>query len=76
MLVSSAMKLITPGVFDLVKAVHDGTFKGGNQTGQVGLAPFHDNDVEGAGRRQGRGSSRSTRDLKSGTHPSRTSRCL
>jgi basic membrane protein A len=43
-LVSSAMKLITPGVFDLVKAVGDGSFKGGNQTGQVGLAPFHDND--------------------------------
>jgi basic membrane protein A len=42
-LVSSAMKLITPGVFDLVKAVSDGSFKGGNQTGQVGLAPFHDN---------------------------------
>lgn len=43
-LVSSAMKLITPGVFDLVKTIADGTFKGGNQTGQVGLAPFHDND--------------------------------
>lgn len=42
-LVSSAMKLITPGVFDLVKSVQDGAFKGGNQTGQVGLAPFHDN---------------------------------
>lgn len=42
-LVSSAMKLITPGVFDLVKAVSDGTFKGGNTTGLVGLAPFHDN---------------------------------
>ncbi|MCC7367941.1 MAG: BMP family ABC transporter substrate-binding protein [Chloroflexi bacterium] len=42
-LVSSAMKLITPGVFDLVKSVQDGTFKSGNQTGQVGLAPFHDN---------------------------------
>ncbi len=42
-LVSSAMKLITPGVFDLVKAAGDNTFKGGNQVGQVGLAPFHDN---------------------------------
>jgi basic membrane protein A len=42
-LVSSAMKLITPGVFDLVKAVSANTFKAGNQTGQVGLAPFHDN---------------------------------
>ena len=37
------MKLITPGVFDLVKAVGDGSFKAGNQTVQVGLAPFHDN---------------------------------
>lgn len=43
-LVSSAMKLITPGVFDLVKTVADGSFKGGNQTGQVGLAPFHANE--------------------------------
>jgi basic membrane protein A len=45
-LVSSAMKLITPGVFDLVKSIADGTYKGGNQTGQVGLAPFHDNDAK------------------------------
>jgi basic membrane protein A len=45
-LVSSAMKLITPGVFDLVKSIGDGSFKSGNQTGQVGLAPFHDNDAK------------------------------
>jgi len=45
-LVSSAMKLITPGVFDLIKTLGDGSFKGGNQTGQVGLAPFHDNDAK------------------------------
>jgi basic membrane protein A and related proteins len=43
-LVSSAMKLITPGVFDLIKATGEGSFKPGNQVGQVGLAPFHDND--------------------------------
>lgn len=43
-LVSSAMKLITPGVFDLIEAAGDGTFRGGNQVGEVGLAPFHDND--------------------------------
>jgi basic membrane protein A len=43
-LVSSAMKLITPGVFNLVKAVQDNTFKGGNVTGDVGLAPYHDLD--------------------------------
>lgn len=41
-LVSSSMKLITPGVFNLVKAAKDGTFKGGNQVGEVGLAPYHD----------------------------------
>jgi len=41
-LVSSAMKLITPGVFDIIKGVQENSFKGGNFTGQVGLAPFHD----------------------------------
>jgi basic membrane protein A len=41
-LVSSAMKLLTPGVFNLLKAAQDGTFEGGNNTGEVGLAPFHD----------------------------------
>lgn len=43
-LLSSAMKLITPGVFDLTKMAKEGTFKGGNFVGQVGLAPFHDLD--------------------------------
>ena len=43
-LVSSAMKLITPGVFDLVKASADGAFPAGNFVGEVGLAPFHDLD--------------------------------
>jgi basic membrane protein A len=42
-LVSSALKLITPGVFDLIVSVNDGTFSGGNHQGQIGLAPFHDN---------------------------------
>jgi basic membrane protein A len=41
-LLSSAMKLITPGVFNLVKAAKDGNFKGGNNVGEVGLAPYHD----------------------------------
>ena len=41
-LISSATKLITPGVFDIIKAHKDGKFKGGNITGNVGLAPFHD----------------------------------
>ncbi|MCA9933969.1 MAG: BMP family ABC transporter substrate-binding protein [Ardenticatenaceae bacterium] len=43
-LVSSAMKLITPGVFDLVKAAQDGSFPTGNYFGSVGLADFHDFD--------------------------------
>jgi basic membrane protein A and related proteins len=41
-LVSSAMKLITPGVFNIVKAVQDNSYKGGNVVGDVGLAPYHD----------------------------------
>lgn len=41
-LASSAMKLLDRGVFNQVKAVQDGTFKGGNNIGEVGLAPFHD----------------------------------
>jgi basic membrane protein A len=45
-LLSSAMKLLTPGVFNLVKAAQDGSFKGGNNTGEVGLAPYHDNDAK------------------------------
>jgi basic membrane protein A len=43
-LVSSAMKLITPGVFDLVKLAQDGKFPSGNYVGTTGLAPFHDFD--------------------------------
>ncbi|HET9494530.1 MAG TPA: BMP family ABC transporter substrate-binding protein [Chloroflexia bacterium] len=45
-LVSSAMKLLTPGVSNLIKAVQDGTFKGGNNVGEVGLAPFHDQEAK------------------------------
>jgi len=41
-LISSAMKLITPGVFDLVKLANDGAFPGGLYFGEVGLASFHD----------------------------------
>jgi basic membrane protein A and related proteins len=41
-LISSAMKLLTPGVFDLIKASHEGAFPAGNFIGQTGLAPFHD----------------------------------
>jgi len=43
-LVSSAMKLLTPGVYDQLKAVQDGTFKGGNVNGTTGMAPYHDWD--------------------------------
>jgi basic membrane protein A and related proteins len=43
-LVSSAMKLITPGVFNIVKGVQNGEFKAGNIVGDVGLAPYHDLD--------------------------------
>jgi len=40
--VTSAMKLITPGVFDLIKLAHEGNFPAGNYFGGVDLAPFHD----------------------------------
>ncbi|HLF26174.1 MAG TPA: BMP family ABC transporter substrate-binding protein [Anaerolineae bacterium] len=43
-LVSSAMKLITPGVETLIKTAQEGNFTGGNYVGLVGLAPFHDFD--------------------------------
>jgi basic membrane protein A len=45
-LVSSAMKLIVPGVFKIIKSVQDGTFQGGNVVGDVGLAPYHDLDAK------------------------------
>jgi basic membrane protein A len=41
-LVSSAMKLITPGVVDLATQAAAGKFPGGNYFGGAGLAPFHD----------------------------------
>jgi len=43
-LISSAMKLITPGVFDIISASNGGTFEAGNFFGGSGLAPFHDFD--------------------------------
>jgi len=33
------MKLITPGVFDLIKLSADGKFPGGNYFGPTGLVP-------------------------------------
>lgn len=41
-LVTSAMKLITPGVVELITAAQEGNFPSGNYVGEVGLAPFHD----------------------------------
>ena len=43
-LVTSAMKLIAPGVAALIEAAQAGEFPGGNYLGEVGLAPFHDFD--------------------------------
>lgn len=45
-LVSSAMKLITPGVIDLIKLGFAGQFPAGNFFGGAGLAPFHDFDAQ------------------------------
>ena len=44
-LISSAMKLITPGVIDLATMSVNGEFPGGNYFGTVGLAPFHDHEA-------------------------------
>ena len=41
-MLSSAMKLITPGVFDLIKLAKEGNFPSGNYFGHVTYAPFHD----------------------------------
>ena len=43
-LVTSAMKLITKGVDDLIRQASDGSIAGGNFFGDVGLAPYHDFD--------------------------------
>ncbi len=42
LMLSSAMKLIAPGVFDLIKLSKEGAFPSGNYLGKVGYAPFHD----------------------------------
>lgn len=44
-LVSSALRLIGPGIAELVTTVHNNEFSGGNTIGTVGLAPFHDFDA-------------------------------
>jgi basic membrane protein A len=44
LMLTSAVKLITPGVFDLIKLSKEGNFPSGNYLGDVGYAPFHDVD--------------------------------
>jgi basic membrane protein A len=43
-MLSSAMKLITPGVSTLVAAAKDGSIEAGNFYGDAGYAPYHDLD--------------------------------
>lgn len=46
MLLSSAMKMLTPGTFDLIKLSKEGNFPSGNYAGKAGYAPFHDLDSQ------------------------------
>ncbi len=43
-LVTSAMKLINPGVVDLIAQAKSGSMSSGNYVGAVGIAPYHDFD--------------------------------
>jgi basic membrane protein A len=43
-MLSSAMKLIVPGVAELIAVAKDGSIVAGNFTGQAGYAPYHDMD--------------------------------
>ena len=45
-MLSSAMKLIVPGVAELVAQAKDGSIAAGNFTGKAGYAPYHDMDSE------------------------------
>ncbi|MFZ5909084.1 MAG: BMP family lipoprotein [Chloroflexota bacterium] len=45
-MLSSAMKLITPGVFGLIKMAKEGSFPSGNYFGAAGYAPYHDLENE------------------------------
>lgn len=76
-ILSSALKLIAPGVFDLIKQAKEGTFVGGNVTGAVGYAPFHevDADVPAAVKEKMQVISAALRDgsLKTGVPPSKDS---
>jgi basic membrane protein A len=41
-MLSSAVKRITPGVFELLQSARNGSFPSGNYVGAVTYAPFHD----------------------------------
>ena len=43
-LLSSAVKLLTPGTLELIKLAKEGNFPVGNYYGKAGYAPFHDLD--------------------------------
>lgn len=45
-MLSSAMKLITPGVFELIKLSREGKLPSGNYAGDAGYAPYHDLENE------------------------------
>jgi len=45
-MLSSAMKGITPGVFDLIRTAKNGTFTGGPTFGSAGYASYHDLDSQ------------------------------
>ncbi len=45
-LLSSVIKLVASGVFDLIKIAREGNFPGGNFQGQSGYAPYHELDSE------------------------------
>jgi len=45
-MLSSAMKLITPGVAELIALAKQGKIEGGNFLGDAGYAPYHDLDSE------------------------------
>lgn len=46
LMLSSAMKLIAPGVFELIRLAREGNFPSGNYSGDAGYAPFHDMENE------------------------------
>jgi basic membrane protein A and related proteins len=45
-MLTSAMKLISPAVFELIKLSKEGSFPSGNHFGDAGYAPYHDLENE------------------------------